>query len=134
MKKFISFLIIFTIVLTSFGFTLPAVMAAEAEMPLANGDKTVNVWLIAGQSNAMGMAEVKNYPADEAYAGYKTLLTNGSSNVWYMATTDTQFKPTKFGASWAGPEIGIATALDSNGEMNAVIKVAWGNTSLYNNT
>ena len=134
MKKLISFLIIFTMVLTSFGFTLPAVMAAEAEMPLANGDKTVNVWLIAGQSNAMGMAEVKNYPSDEAYAGYKTLLTNGSSNVWYMATTDTQFKPTRFGASWAGPEIGIATALDSNGEMNAVIKVAWGNTSLYNNT
>ena len=112
--------------------------AADASLPAASNDKEIDVWLIAGQSNAIGSAYVSNYPTDEAYAGYKQMLTEGSQNVWYIGNSITEFAPSGFGfgsnANYSGPEIGFTTALDGNGRMNAIIKQAHGNTSLYNNT
>lgn len=114
--------------------------AAEstAKLPEANEGQTIDVWLIAGQSNAIGQAYNSNYPTDSAYADDKALLTQGSSNVWYFGNRNTEFVPAGFGqghaASSSGAEIGIATALNGNGKQNAIIKLAYGNTSLYNNT
>ena len=112
--------------------------AAETSLPTVSDGKEIDVWLIAGQSNAIGSAYVSNYPTDAAYADYKQLLTDGSQNVWYIGNSKTEFAPCGFGfgsnSSYSGPEIGFTTALDGNGKMNAIIKQAYGNTSLYNNT
>ena len=112
--------------------------ASAAELPAASSGEVIDVWLIAGQSNAIGSAKVSNYPTDAAYAEYKALLESGSENVWYIGNSLTDFVPTGFGlgsgSSSAGPEIGIATALDKSANKNAIIKVAYGNSSLYNNT
>lgn len=114
--------------------------AAAASMPEASdGNREVDVWLIAGQSNAIGQAYISNYPSANEYSSYKDLLTNGSSNVWYYGNRETDaFVPAGFGhgsnTSSSGPEIGLTTALNGNGRTNAIIKLAYGNTSLYNNT
>ena len=115
-----------------------SVSAEDAVLPEASDSQQIDVWLIAGQSNAIGAAYVSNYPTDEAYAEYKDMLTAGSSNVWYIGNSKAAFAPSGFGfgsnSSYSGPEIGFTTALDGNGRMNAIIKQAHGNTSLYNNT
>ena len=74
--------------------------AAAASMPEASdGDREVDVWLIAGQSNAIGQAYISNYPTADEYSSYKDLLTNGSSNVWYYGNRETDaFVPAGFGA------------------------------------
>lgn len=112
--------------------------AADTQLPEATDNKEIDVWLISGQSNAIGSAYVSNYPTDEAYSEYKQMLTSGSSNVWYIGNSKAEFSPCGFGfgsnSSYAGPEIGFTTELDGNGRMNAIIKQAYGNTSLYNNT
>ena len=114
------------------------VSAAAASLPAAGADNEIDVWLISGQSNAIGSAYVSNYPTDEAYSEYKDMLTAGSSNVWYIGNDKTEFSPSGFGfgsdSRYSGPEIGFTTALDGNGRMNAIIKQAHGNTSLHNNT
>ena len=99
--------------------------------------EVIEVWLVAGQSNAIGSAKLNTYPTDEAYADFKTLLTNGSDNVWHLRNTYTDFVAAGFSqgsGTQCGPELGITTALDNSVNKNAIIKVAYGNTSLYNNT
>jgi len=110
---------------------------ASATLTAASEGEIIDVWLVAGQSNAIGSAKVDNYPTDEAYADYKTLLTNGSQNVWHIRNDYTDFVPAAFSqgsGTYSGPEIGIATALDKSANKNAIIKVAYGNTCLYENT
>ncbi|MBE7020795.1 MAG: hypothetical protein E7411_05130 [Ruminococcaceae bacterium] len=131
MKKFLCCLLALSIVISLGGFSFTGAFANVAE---ADGDNRINVWLIAGQSNAMGYAMWSNYPSDSQYVEYKSMLEAGSENVWYMGTTDTAFTKTKSSATRTGAEIGIATALMEDESENAIIKVAWGNTSLYNNT
>ena len=140
MKKRIASLVIALVslvaVIVCFGMVSSADDTATKTLP-AGGGKVVDVWLVSGQSNAIGAAKVDNYPTDEAYAEYKTLLTNGSDNVWHIKNTDTAFVPAGFSqgsGTQSGPEIGITTALDGSANMNAIIKVAYGNTSLYDNT
>lgn len=83
-KRMISILV--ALVLTVAAFTCMALTSsaeetASATLPSAAGGEVIDVWLVAGQSNAIGSAKVDNYPTDEAYSDYKTLLTNGSQNV-----------------------------------------------------
>ena len=99
--------------------------------------EVIDVWLVAGQSNAIGSAKVDNYPTDEAYADYKTMLTNGSDNVWHIRNTYTEFVPAGFkqgSGTQCGPELGIATALMNSTNKAAIVKVAYGNTALWENT
>ena len=117
-------------VIVCFGMVSSADDSAAKTLPAASSGQVIDVWLVAGQSNAIGAAKVDNYPTDEAYAEYKTLLTNGSDNVWHIKNTDTAFVPAGFSqgsGTQSGPEIGIATALDKSANMNAIIKVAYGN-------
>ncbi len=114
-----------------------AAITSTATLPEAKEGEVIDVWLIAGQSNAIGDGIVDEYPSDEAYSSDKTLLTTGSENVWYIKNAETSFAPTGFGQAStgkSGPEIGIATALNSSTNKNAIIKVAYGNTALYDNT
>ena len=100
------------------------------------GGKIINVWLIAGQSNACGFGEVSNYPA--SYENDSYLLDTGIENVLCygkggVRVTD-DFVPVTFGlgrnSSTVGAEAGIATALAADGQMHAVIKYAYGDTQL----
>jgi len=111
--------------------------ASTATVPTALDGQQIEVWLVAGQSNAFGDAIAENYPTDEAYAEYKTLLTNGASDVYHLYNSSTEFVPAAFGQgskTHSGPEIGITTALSGKGKQNAIIKLAYGDTSLYNGT
>ena len=102
-----------------------------------NGKK-INVWLIAGQSNAVGYGETTNYPD-----GYSdgAILDAGIENVLYYGkgygNDITNFVPVTFGlgkdAAYSGAEIGIATALSKSGEKHVIIKYANGDTQLSAN-
>ena len=104
--------------------------------------KIINVYLIGGQSNAVG------YGKDEgnAIANSDSRFVNGFDNVLYYGAqerysgidTTEGFKPVKIGygnnADPCGAEIGTASAIADDGEMNAIIKCAWGATHLYPDT
>ena len=102
-----------------------------------NGKK-INVWLIAGQSNAVGYGETANYPD-----GYSdgAILDAGIENVLYYGkgygNDITSFVPVTFGlgkdSAYSGAEIGIATALRNSGEKHVIIKYANGETSILTN-
>ena len=102
--------------------------AEEAE------DKIINVWLIAGQSNAVGYGTAAEYP--DGYDG--DILDAGISNVLFYGkgygNDCTNFAPVTFGLGksemYSGPEIGIATALKDSGEKHVIIKYASGDTQL----
>ncbi len=111
---------------------LPAIKAEAAGTP-------IDVWLIGGQSNAVGYAQDSPSDSDPRY-------TQGFDNVLYYGAyeTDTNSCPTDFvpvklgqGKNWSGgtkgsgAEIGIASALGDSQGKNAIIKCAWGATFLY---
>ena len=98
-------------------------------------EKIVNVWIIAGQSNACGFGEMSNYPDGYSDAD---LLDQGVNNVLYYGEggvrKSSEFIPVSFGlgrnTATVGAEAGIATALADDGQMHAVIKYAYGDTQL----
>ena len=104
--------------------------------------KTINVYLIAGQSNAVGYGKDDGNTIANSDARFK----NGFKNVLYYSAqerysgidTSEGFNPVKIGygnnSDACGAEIGIASAIANNGEMNAIIKCAWGATHLYPDT
>lgn len=111
-----------------------------AEPVSAEGE--INVWLIGGQSNAVGYA--KGSPTENT----DDRFTGGFDSVlfWGDYETDlscpTEFVPVKTGlgkgysggTKTSGAELGIASALADSGEMHAVIKCAYGATFLYPDT
>ncbi len=138
-KRIASILIVLVLTLAAVVGVAITSSAADtaAELPAAASGEVIDLWLVAGQSNAIGSANVNNYPTDEAYAKYKTMLTNGSDNVWHTRNDYVSFVPTAFSqgsGTYSGPEIGIATALMNSTNKAAIVKVAYGNTCLYENT
>ena len=101
----------------------------------AEADNKINVWLIAGQSNAVGYGETANYPNEYSDAD---ILDAGIENVLYYGkgygNDITSFLPVSFGqgkdGASSGAEIGIATALSKSGEKHVIIKYANGDTQL----
>ena len=112
------------------------------ETVISGTEKIINVYLIAGQSNAVGYGmdtgrKIAN--SDERFVyGFENVLYYGSQERWNGKNTDKGFEPVKLGmgvaADRSGAEIGIASAIADNGEMNAIIKCAWGATHLYPDT
>lgn len=102
-------------------------------------ENIINVYLIAGQSNAVGYGQdlggiIAN--SDPRFLnGFENVLYFGSQERWNGAYPNSFFKPVKLGMGVAsdrsGAEIGIAAALADNGQMNAIIKCAQGATHLY---
>ena len=126
MKVLMAFLCVFVIL-----FSL-VLVCASAEEQLNTDEKIINVYLIAGQSNAVGYGNGAPNSDDPRF-------TEGFDNVIYYGLQEknevTEFVPVKVGlgkdSSSVGAEIGIASAVADNGQMNAIIKCAWGNTHLY---
>ena len=102
-------------------------------------DKTINVYLIGGQSNAVGYGmDTNNNLANsnsKFVTGFDNVLYYGAQERWSGEYPNSKFEPVKLGygvdSSRSGAEIGIANALKDSDEMNAVIKCAWGATHLY---
>ena len=105
-------------------------------------EKLINVYLIAGQSNAVGYGMDtgnKIAKSDERFTeGFENVLYYGAHERWTGKNLDGGFEPVTLGMGVAsnrsGAEIGIANAVADYGEMNAIIKCAWGATHLYPDT
>ena len=118
-KKLLVILLAAALVISSL-----AIVISAASADTVDDGKKINVWLIAGQSNAVGYGETTNYPY-----GYSdgAVLDAGIENVLYYGkgygNDITSFVPVTFGlgkdASYSGAEIGIATALSKSGEKHA---------------
>ena len=133
------------LVLIAISLTLCAVTfiqpKAEVSAGVIESKGVINVYLIAGQSNAVGYGQDTN----SILAGSDARFTNGFDNVLYYDNNERYgeglvdgFQSVKLGlgkdSACSGAEIGIASAIANNGEMNAVIKCAWGATHLYPDT
>ena len=126
-RKLIAVLSLFAIILSVTAIVISASSGAS-------DDKTINVWLIAGQSNAVGYGDINNYPD-----GYDAeLFDRGVENVLYYGKgygrDSESFMPVRFsqgnGVQYSGAELGIASALANSGEKHAIIKYANGDTQL----
>ena len=138
-RKILCFLSLLAVIITLCAvFAISASAETTATLPTASEGEVIDVYIVSGQSNAQGCATVANYPEDAAYDEYRNLLTNGATDVWYWGNSATSFVPTKFGlganGTYSGTEIGLATALSGNGKQQAIVKLAYGNTNLYNDT
>ncbi len=98
----------------------------------------IDVYLIGGQSNAVGYGE----DTGNALVNEDSRYANGFENVLYYgaqervgASVTEGFQPVKIGLGrtevTAGAEIGIASALKDTNGMKAIIKCAWGATHIY---
>lgn len=125
----------------------------DAKKPSGNTsnekEKIMDIYIIAGQSNAVGHSHISN--AQELYAQTENKLRLGYSNVhysgnarsnnnlnnirdWDRVTLGLGFTPQYF-----GPEVGMADAFSSyyngsTGKHAGIIKMAHGGTSLLNKT
>ncbi|MBQ8290018.1 MAG: hypothetical protein IJY01_04020 [Clostridia bacterium] len=131
-------LLILLVCVVSLSFGIAAIASADG----SDTPKEIEVYLIAGQSNAVGYGEVANLTDTDSR------FTNGFPNVLYYGEhehwdNDDQKPPLEFGPTRtglgqsptrSGAEIGIAKALGDGNKMNAIIKCAWGGTSIYNST
>ena len=112
------------------------------EPAVSGSEKIINVYLIAGQSNAVGYgmdtANVIRNSDPRFSEGFENVLYYGSQERWNGKNLGVGFKPLTLGmgvaADRSGAEIGIANMVKDNGEMNAIIKCAWGATHLYPDT
>ena len=95
----------------------------------SGSENTINVYFIIGQSNAVGYGQdtarlVEN--SDDRFTdGFDNVLYYGSQERWNGAYPDKFFEPVTLGMGVAsdrsGAEIGIASAIADEGEMNAII-------------
>ncbi len=114
----------------------------KPEETIVGSENVINVYLIAGQSNAVGYGmdtagEVAS--SDERFiSGFENVLYYGNQERWNGKDLSRGFDPVTLGMGVAsnrsGAEIGIASAIADEGGMNAIIKCAWGATHLYPDT
>ena len=132
----------FATVVLSAAIALGGVCALPRVAEPVSAEGEINVWLIGGQSNALGCALDHPTSTDERF-------TTGFSNVLFWGDYQSNlplnesFVPvtTGLGNGYAqtntyasGAELGIASALADSGEMHAVIKCAYGGTFLNPDT
>ena len=123
--------------------TVCAVSASASESKTTENRGEIDVWFIAGQSNAVG------FGSDGLSAGHLTdkRFTEGFENVLFYGKYESTYNPTEFvpvtvglgkqtstNTTTSGAEIGIASALGDGSRMNAVIKRAVGASYLYPTT
>lgn len=139
--------IIFPLVMLSFALLMGACSTANApatepgtnDHTVQGTEKIINVYLIAGQSNAVGYGMdtggiIGN--SDQRFVdGFENVLYYGSQERWNGAYPNNMFKPVTLGMGVAsnrsGAEIGIASAVADDGGMHAIIKCAQGATHIY---
>ena len=114
----------------------------KPEETVVGSENIINVYLIAGQSNAVGYGMDtggKVAGTDERFvSGFENVLYYGNQERWSGKDLSRGFYPLTLGMGVAsnrsGAEIGIASAIADEGGMNAIIKCAWGATHLYPDT
>lgn len=114
--------------------------SVKADEPLNKG--TIDVYLIGGQSNAVGYGKDTGgalAAEDSRYTyGFDNVLYYGAQERWNSDILNAEFQTVKMGcgvnSDRAGAEIGIASVLGDTDTMNAVIKCAQGATYLYPDT
>ncbi len=115
-----------------------------------SNEKTIDLYLVAGQSNATGCTQIKSFAsayewAPELKAGYSNVHYAGNSRSNGSEPRDRiiEWKKTTFGlgidAAHFGPEAGMAKAFsayynEETGRNAGIIKYAFGGSSLLNNT
>lgn len=117
---------------------------ALGALPASAQENTIDVWLIGGQSNAVGYAQGLPQTNDDPRfsEGFDNVLFWGEYESDISSVLPSDFVPVKAGYGKAystndrrsGAELGIASSLGDSGTMNAVIKYAWGATFLYPDT
>ncbi len=111
----------------------------NASASTTEGKGTIDVYLIGGQSNAVGYGKDTNGTLANADArfsnGFDNVLYYGEQERYSGVDVSSDFLPVKIGygnnANTAGAEIGIASAVAGNGKTSAIIKCAWGATNIY---
>ncbi len=135
-------------VIKNFNYSANAsiVSAAKAANPITANSKNIDVYFMAGQSNAAGISEIDYNVArgmDEKYVnGYSNIYYGGNAGAWYTNNVHVGLARVGLGESWSGEkkigaELGMAERLSSyynleTGRTAAIIKQAVGGTSLAN--
>ena len=140
MNKSIKKNLVLSFVMVTVMFFLSAVIAFSGLSVKADANKKgkIDVYLIGGQSNAVGYGE----DTDAVLVNQDQRYLNGFDNVIYYGAQERigvsvteGFQPVKIGLgrteTTAGAEIGIASALKDSQDKSAIIKCAWGATHLY---
>lgn len=115
----------------------PTCITAFAEETQEQSNNQINVYLIAGQSNAAGWSPVDTVNFNEYDPKYK----DGFDNVLYYGKVPTSntltyfnLKPVKAGLGYTanhfGPELGMASVLQSESNKVAIVKYAIGGSFL----
>ena len=153
MKKWIALLLALLMVLPLVACATEPVLPEEPEAPETEEKNILDIYLIAGQSNAAGHTKVTNanalyQVAPELQTGYSHVLYAGNArqnNGDVLQNNDKTWRPAKIGFGiersgvYIGPEAGIAAALseyynEESGRYAGIIKMAHGGTGLLNNT
>ncbi len=119
----------------------------------ATDEKSIDIYIIAGQSNAAGFTRVKDEDAAYEYApelveGFSNVLCSGNArydkdNCTIVVDHRQEWQPIKLGFGYLdvciGPEAGMAKALSSyynedTGRYAGIIKMAHGGTRLTGNS
>ena len=130
----------------AFAFTLcaPVLSAFPKREAAAEAEKTIDVYVIAGQSNAVGYSNVSSVDTDRKKPEYQT----GFDNLYFRGRSEWAYHngydvPVKFGqgqnADRFGAEVGIADTLqpyytDASGKKAIIVKYSAGGTYLTDNT
>jgi hypothetical protein len=153
MKKLLAFLMAVLMVLGLVACATPPETPEQPEAPTPDPtENEIDLYLIAGQSNAAGHTKIEDLKAAYRYAPE---LENGFSNVLYAGNArgdngikvvnhDTDWVPARLGlgvpsgnTERIGPEAGMAKALaeyynEESGKYAGIIKFAHGGTGLLN--
>ena len=136
-RKITGVLLLVSLLLSAFAFSFALIGNAQQT---AGSLDTIDVWLIGGQSNAVGYGEQNDthkFPDkdndDRYYTGFDNVLFYGEHEKFQYDVSG--FTPVTFGfgqtLTRSGAELGVAKALGNTDKMNAVIKVAVGATEIY---
>ena len=115
-----------------------SIFAAEEETIEPGSKGEIQVWLIAGQSNAVGYGEEvpEDGRIDSRFTeGFENVIAYGRLAASSRDEILQEFEGVKVGmgkdSKSTGAELGIASALGNSGENHAVIKYAVGGTKLH---
>lgn len=121
------------------GAGLTILVLCGSPAPAARAQETVDLFILAGQSNATGVAD-HNGTASRPAEPLSGPLPDPRIKYWHSSGGINT--PREDSLFWGrldtlsqgdyGPEFGLGRELDAQGHNTAIIKVAWGGTSLGN--
>ena len=126
--------------ISAFVLTLASVSPLTGLKANAAEEKTIDMYLVAGQSNAAGYTKTESIPADKM----KNVYQVGFDKVFYYGNADSHSvynfsTQVRLGLGWTashfGPEIGMAEMITKySGKQSIIVKCAYGGSGLVDNT